>query len=175
MVRFVLAVVALAAFAGAAYADDDTPKGEKGRPVDKGALGVGIILGEPTGVCAKLYLKDDRAIQVSAGSAFVSGGLQLTGDYIFHPWILQDRDSYVLPAYIGPGVRVIDYPGQSGGPSQFAFGLRGVVGLLFDFKNVPLDAFVEVAVVAGYKFASGGAKGGFDPGINAGAGVRYYF
>ena len=175
MVRFVLAVVALAAFAGAAHADDDTPKGEKGRPVDKGTLGLGIILGEPTGLCAKVYLKDDQAIQVAVGSAFVSGGLQLHADYIFHPWILQDRDSYVLPAYVGPGLRLIDYQGASGEPSQVAVGLRAVAGLLFDFKNVPLDAFVEIALVGGYKFSSGIAKGGFDPAINAGAGVRYYF
>ena len=175
MLRFAFAVVALTAFAGVAYADDDTPKGEKGRPVDKGTLGVGIILGEPTGLCAKLYLKDDQAIQVAVGSAFVSSGLQLHGDYVFHPWILQDRDSYVLPAYVGPGLRLIDYSGSNGGPSQTALGVRGVIGLLFDFKNVPLDAFVEVAVVAGYKFSSGSAKGGFDPAINGGAGVRYYF
>ncbi|HEY1558049.1 MAG TPA: hypothetical protein VGF94_24635 [Kofleriaceae bacterium] len=175
MLRFAFAVIALAVLAPAARADDDTPKGETGRPVDKGAIGVGIILGEPTGICAKLYLKDDQAIQAAVGSDFVSGGLQVHGDYVFHPWILQDRDSYVLPAYVGPGLRVVDYQGQNGAPSQVAVGLRAVGGLLFDFKNVPLDAFVEVALVAGYKFGSGSAKGGFDPDINAGAGVRYYF
>src|SRR5437763_16304523 len=104
-----LVVAALIAFAAPARADDDDMKGEKGRPVDKGALGVGIILGEPTGVTAKLYLKDDRALQAALGSAFISGGLQVHLDYVLHPWILQDKESFVLPVYIGPGVRFIDY------------------------------------------------------------------
>src|SRR4051812_33217491 len=97
---------------------------------EKGALGVGLVLGEPTGVCAKLYLKDDQAIAASAGSAFISGGLQVTGDYLWHPFILQERDSFVMPFYFGPGVRFIDY---SGGSSYFAAGVRGVAGVLFDF------------------------------------------
>src|SRR5438094_9822364 len=115
MRSLVLAALVLAAFAPSARADDDTPKGEKGRPVDKGAFGVGIIIGEPTGVCAKLYLKDDQAVQAAAGSAFIGGGLQLHADYVFHPWILQDKESYVLPVYIGPGLRLIDYSGAAGG------------------------------------------------------------
>jgi len=163
-------VCAIALAATTARADDDSP-GEKGRPVDKGTLGVGIILGEPTGLCAKLYLKDDQAVQAAVGSAFVSGGLQAHADYVFHPWILQDRDSYVLPAYVGPGLRVIDYDAPAGGQNHLAFGLRAVAGLLFDFKNVPLDAFVEVAGIVGYEFGGHG----FDPGINVGAGGRYYF
>ncbi len=45
------ALLVLLALAGVAHADDDDK-----RAVDKGNLGVGIILGEPTGICAKLYL-----------------------------------------------------------------------------------------------------------------------
>ena len=40
---------------------------------------------------------------MAAGSAFIGGGLQLHADYVLHPWILQDRDSFVLPVYFGPG------------------------------------------------------------------------
>jgi hypothetical protein len=170
--RIAFAVFALIATAATAHADDDTPKGEAGRPVDKGTFGVGIILGEPTGVCFKLYLKDDQAVQGAVGGAFVTGGIQFHADYVFHPWILQDRDSYVLPAYIGPGVRVISYDAPAGGKRHVAFGLRAVVGLLFDFKNVPLDAFIEVSAIPEYDF---GDNKGFGLAFNAGAGVRYYF
>src|SRR5438874_1571490 len=103
----VIAIV-LAVAPPLALADDDAP-GEKGRPVDKGTLGVGIILGEPTGVTAKLYLKDDQALQAAVGFSLFRGGLHVNADYVFHPWILQERDTFVLPAYIGPGVRVLDY------------------------------------------------------------------
>ena len=49
-------------------------------------------------------------------------------------------------------------------------GYRVVGGMLFDFKNVPLDAFVEIAGVFEYDF-----KTGVGAGLNLGAGVRYYF
>src|SRR5262249_3090176 len=30
---------------------------------EKGVFGLGLMVGEPTGICAKLYLKDDQAVQ----------------------------------------------------------------------------------------------------------------
>jgi hypothetical protein len=162
-------VIAMLALSTPALADDDVT-GAKGRPAEKGTLGVGIILGEPTGITAKLYLKDDQAIQAAAGAAFVANGLQVSADYVFHPLILQDSDTFVLPVYVGPGVRFIDYSGGSMGSSHFATGVRAVGGLLFDFKSVPLDAFVEIAGVLQYDF-----KVGAGADINFGAGVRYYF
>lgn len=166
--RSLLALAAVLATAAPASADSDD---DQARGADKGALGVGIILGEPTGITAKLYLKDDQAIQAAVGSAFVGGGLQISADYVFHPYILQSRPSFVLPVYIGPGVRLIDYD-TGRDSSSFAIGARLVGGLLFDFKNVPLDAFVEVAGVLEYEFKDGK---GAQLGLNAGAGVRYYF
>jgi hypothetical protein len=147
------------------------PGGDGARGMDKGTFGVGIIVGEPVGVTAKLYLTDDRAIQAAVGSAFIGGGLQLHGDYVFHPYILQSRDSFVLPVYVGPGVRLIDY-NTGRDQSAFALGVRGVAGLLFDFKAVPLDVFFEIAPVLEYKFSSGA---GFQLSLNVGAGIRYYF
>jgi hypothetical protein len=172
--RFVLALALVLAIAAPVRADSDD---DNARGTDKGTFGVGIILGEPTGFTAKLYLKDDRAIQAAVGSAFIGGGLQLHGDYLFHPYVLQNRPSFVLPVYVGPGVRLIDYTsgrtdGSGASTSAFALGARGVVGLLFDFKDVPLDAFIEVAGVLEYEFRSGA---GFALRLNAGGGARYYF
>jgi len=166
--RFVLLLAAAIAMAAPARAgtDDDSSRG-----ADKGTLGVGIILGEPTGITAKLYIKDDQAIQAAVGSAFIGGGLQLHADYVFHPYILQTRPSFVLPVYFGPGVRLIDYTNGRDN-SSFAIGARVVGGLLFDFKAVPLDAFIEVAGVLEYEFRDGA---GAAIKLNAGAGVRYYF
>src|SRR5882757_4429246 len=94
------------AAAGVAHADDEASTPARS---DKGTIGVGLQLGEPTGITAKIYLKDDQAIQACAGSAFVAGGLEADADYVFHPWILQKRDSFVMPLYLGPGLRAIDY------------------------------------------------------------------
>lgn len=154
-------------FAGRAHADDGS---------GKGAVGVGIILGEPTGVCAKIYLgtKSDFAIDMAAGGAVVGGGLQAHGDALWHPWILSDEDTFVLPAYIGAGIRLLDHTrGRS--DSDFHGGIRAVVGMLFDFKNLPIDVFVEVAGVLDYVVGSNGDHDGIGFGFNGGAGVRYYF
>jgi hypothetical protein len=162
----ILISAAIAAVAAPARADDDAGRGE-----DKGTIGVGIIIGEPTGICGRLYLRDDQAIQGAVGFALIGGGFQVHADYAFHPYVLQSRDSFVLATYIGPGLRVIQYS-DGRDDSFFAVGLRAVGGLLFDFKSNPLDAFVEVSGVFEYGF-----KDGEGPGIalNAGAGVRYYF
>ncbi len=160
-------MLAILGLPGVAAADDEPIE----RGVDKGTFGVGIIVGEPTGICGKLYLKDDQAIQAAVGGALIGGGVQVHADYVFHPLILQTRDSFVLATFIGPGVRFIQY--SNGREASFvALGLRATGGLLFDFKNVPLDAFLEVAGVFEFAFADGEGAG---IALNAGAGVRYYF
>lgn len=164
--RIAIAAFVLVAVPAAARAEDLDAGGR-----EKGTLGVGLIVGEPSGICGKLYLRDDQAIQVAVGGAFIGGGIQAHGDYLFHPYILQERDSFVLATYVGPGVRLIQYR-DGRDDNFFALGVRGVGGLLFDFKDNPLDAFVEVAGVLEAKFA-GDEGTGFA--INASAGVRYYF
>ncbi|HEV7553851.1 MAG TPA: hypothetical protein VGO00_00265 [Kofleriaceae bacterium] len=141
------------------------------RAADKGSFGVGIMIGEPVGLTAKLYLRDDRAIQAGLGSAFIGGGFQGDADYLFHPYILQDRDSFTMPLYFGPGVRIVQY--DNGRDSSYvALGLRAVGGMLFDFKNVPLDTFIELAIIPEFGF---GSNHGFALRLNADAGIRYYF
>lgn len=162
--RAALAFGIVACLAGSADAEEGAARAEKG------TLGVGLILGEPTGVSAKLYLRDDQAIQAAVGAAFVGGGIHLHADYVFHPFILQTRESFVLLFYLGPGVRVIDYSPDRD-TSYFAVGLRAVGGMLFDFTTVPLDAFVEAGAVFEYGFKGHGG----DIRLNAAAGVRYYF
>lgn len=179
MTRLAVALALVLATATAASAQDATeptatPAEDSGggaRGADKGTLGLGIIIGEPTGVSAKLYVQDDQALQAAAGFAFIGGGLHLHVDYVFHPLILQTRDSFVLLAYVGPGVRLIQY--RDGRDSDYvALGVRGVGGLLFDFTDNPLDAFVEVAGVLEYGFDAD-ERGGVA--LNAAAGVRFYF
>lgn len=178
MRRVALALACLA-ISPRAYADDEGAPPEPApiegedvvRGTEKGTIGVGIIIGEPTGISARLYLQDDQAIQAAAGFAFLGGGLHVHADYVFHPVVFQTRDSFVLAGYVGPGARLIQY--RDGRERRsFALGARGVAGLLFDF-TVPLDAFVEVGGVLEYDFADEG--GGLDVKLNVGAGVRYYF
>lgn len=167
----ILAAIGLAAAATPARADDNIGDGIE--DAHKGAFGLGLILGEPTGISARYYL-GDQAIQAAVGSAFVGGGLQVHGDYVWHPWVLERRDSFALVAYVGPGARLIQYDAGRDAPDYFALGVRAVGGLVFDFREVPLDAFVEVAGVLEYRF-SDTDDGGAGVALNAGAGARYYF
>ncbi len=170
--RALAAVPVLALLAAPALAD------EGGHPAEKGTLGAGIMIGEPTGICAKLYLKDDQAVQAAFGYALGGGGFQLTADYVWHPFILQDKDSFVLPVYVGPGIRLIDYSAGETGSSYFAAGVRAVVGMVFDFKNVPLDVFVEVAPILEWRFVGATENktiSHVNVTLNGGVGVRYYF
>ena len=135
----------------------------------KGTIGVGIVIGDPTGVSARLYLADDQAIQAAAGWALLGGGLDLSVDYCFHPIVFQSREDFVLAGYVGPGVRVMQYR-HAMDERTVAIGARGVLGLLFDF-TIPLDAFVEAGIVL--EIESGGRGVGVAPFVDAG--VRYYF
>src|SRR5262249_35571479 len=83
-----------------------------------------------------------------------------------------DRESFTMPLYFGPGLRFVDYDQGRNGPSYSALGLRIVGGMLFDFKTVPLDVFIEIAGIPEYGF---GDNHGFAIKLNADAGIRYYF
>ncbi len=138
---------------------------------EKGVFGAGLILGEPTGLSLKYYLNNDTAIDVALGGAFVGKGIQIHADYLWHPVLLEQKPSFVLPLYIGAGMRILDRNGGGGDEDHVRIGVRGVGGVLFEFTKIPIDVFVEVAGVVDYR--TRGPAFGLD--LNLGAGVRYYF
>ena len=142
------------------------------QPVEKGAFGLGIILGEPTGIAGKLYLDDSTAVDGAVGLAVIGGGLHLHGDYLWHPAVLEERDQFVLPLYIGIGARLAQR--DRGSSNDFHVGLRAVGGLLFDFKEIPIDVFVEVGGILDYVFSDVEENKGQGFDLNVGIGVRYY-
>ena len=88
--------------------------------------------------------------------------------------MLENRSQFVLPAYIGAGVRFLNH--REGTAGDYHLGLRGVVGMLFDFKAVPLDVFVEVAGILDYVLITDDdERAGLGFAVNAGLGARYYF
>jgi hypothetical protein len=151
---------------------DSSSSSVRGEGVEKGTFGLGLIIGLPTGISAKLYLEDDVAVQGALGVNFVSGGVHVQGDYVFHPYILQDKEEFTMPLYVGPGGRFVQYREGRDGDNYTALGLRGVVGMLFDFKELPLDVFLEAAFVLEYGFAD---DAGFGATLDVGGGARYYF
>lgn len=140
-------------------------------PAEKGVLGAGLIVGEPTGVSGKYYLADDTAIDLAVGGAIVGRGIQVHGDFLWHPWILEQQDSFALPVYFGAGLRILNHDAGGGEEDHVRIGIRGPIGILFDFTRIPIDAFAEVAGIVDYR-----TKGDhFGVALNAGLGARYYF
>jgi hypothetical protein len=137
---------------------------------DGGPFGLGLILGSPTGISGKLYFNRQNALDFAVGEAFANErGLHFHVDYLWHPFMLAQDEGFSLPFYLGIGGRVLSRDGHAG--SDLHLGPRVPFGLLFDFKQVPLDVFVEVAIVV--DLIHNNDNDIVD--LNAGIGIRYYF
>jgi len=138
---------------------------------EKGVLGVGVIVGEPTGVTAKYFLADDTALAAALGFAPLGDGLHGHLDFHWHPIVIETGRTFALPLYVGAGARFLARGENGGTPAHLRFGARGVAGIMFDFTEVPIDVFAEFAGILDLR--TEGDALGFA--INAALGVRYYF
>jgi len=131
-------------------------------------FGLGVILGEPTGLSAKLWIGKNTAIDGALAWSFGSFGtfgyqsaLYVHADYLFHNFNLIKVEKGRLPVYYGIGASVVL-------ASDVGVGIRVPIGLEYIFANAPFDIFLEIvpmlAVVPGTSF-----------GVNAGLGARYFF
>ncbi len=103
--------------------------------------GVGLIVGEPTGISGKYWLDETRAIDagLAVGLFGVGTEFSLHTDYLYHINNLI-KWKYKLPFYYGFGVRM-----RFASNSPIKFGVRGVAGVMMYFKKLPIDVFFEVA------------------------------
>jgi len=133
-------------------------------------FGLGIILGEPTGISAKLWTSNRTALDFGLGWSL--GGDRIskydgyyTGesrvhfhmDYLWHSFDAI-RSSERFPLYYGVGGRINTGAGYK----------SSVLGILWLPRRTPIDVFFEL--VPALQLAP---STGF--GIDAGLGVRYFF
>lgn len=123
-------------------------------------FGLGIMLGEPSGVTVKNWLSETAAFDIGAAWS-LSGrneSLHMHADFLMHSWFPENDG---LAFYYGLGGRVI----FANSPTA---GARIPLGLTYVFTNAPLDLFVEavpiVDLAPDLEFAGNGAVG-----------LRYYF
>lgn len=133
-----------------------------GGAVAQGTFGLGIIVGEPTGVSGKLWTSERTAIDAAAAWSFSDeSALTLVADYLLHNFDLIDVEKGQLPIYFGVGGRVKF-------ESESKVGIRIPVGLAYIFDGAPLDAFFEIAplldLIPDTDFT-----------VNAAIGIRYFF
>ena len=126
-----LCALALAATAAPSHADDKR-------------VGLGFILGEPTGIDVKFWLANEHALEFGAAwSLSGNNEFHLQGDYLFHKYdLFQLKTADELPLFFGVGGRMILVDNYDD-----VFGIRFPVGLAYIFANYPFDIFGEVVPI----------------------------
>ncbi|MBE0479179.1 DUF3996 domain-containing protein [Candidatus Aerophobetes bacterium] len=122
-------------------------------------FGIGIILGEPTGICFKKWMDENTAFAGAvAWSLFHPSALHVHLDYLFHRRV--QRESYFF--HYGIGGRIKFEEGES------RIGVRIPLGITYPFQGTTVDMFVEISPLLDLAPAT-------EFGVNAAIGFRYFF
>jgi hypothetical protein len=125
--------------------------------------GLGVMLGNPTGLNGKYWLEGNRAVDAGLGFSFGKHtDFSIHSDYLFHnEGALYLNDVNPLDLYYGIGGRM-----------EFAddveIGLRIPVGLAHKIENGKSDIFGEIAPIIDFLTSTGVE-------IHLLVGARYYF
>ena len=110
---------------------------------DQGRFGLGLMLGEPTGVNAKYFIDKYNAIDGGFGWTLDSDhDFHLHADYLYHFYSLLHTESGEAPIYFGVGARVVFRDDKDNNA-----GVRIPVGLDYIFNNLPIDVFFEIVPI----------------------------
>ena len=138
-------------------------------------FGLGVILGEPTGISAKLWVSSVNAFDFGLGwsvggdrisdyNGAYNGGsrVHFHMDYLWH-WFDAIHSSERFPLYSGIGGRI-----NTGAGYKSSAAVRGVLGIAWLPHHTPIDIFLELVpsleVIPSTGF-----------GIDAGLGARFFF
>ena len=138
-------------------------------------FGLGLVLGDPSGISARIAAGSNNSINVILGydvnqndnryyrdNCCRDGGVLYMGaDYVWYNYNLIHVSSGRLPLYFGPGVNFVI-------SNYSSVGIRGVVGLEYQFANAPFDLFFELA--PGVNIVPN-----TEVGVDAGFGGRFFF
>lgn len=127
-----------------------------------GDLGLGVMVGEPTGISLKSWNNDRSAFALGAAWSFGRyDAIHLHGDYLLHNWF-SDVDDGALAFYYGIGARfLISDPDPR-------VGIRIPFGLNYIIPDSRVDLFIEAVPILDLTPAT-------DFEGNGALGVRYYF
>lgn len=124
-------------------------------------IGLGVIIGEPTGLSAKMWTGDHTAIDAALAWSLVGNGyIHLHADMLMHSFAIE-VDQGQLPVYFGIGAK-LDLA------SNLGLGVRVPLGIAYLFESVPIDVFAELVpilnLIPATKFS-----------VEGGIGIRYFF
>ena len=125
-------------------------------------FGIGIILGEPTGLSGKQWLGNNTAIDGALAWSFgKKEALHMHADFIIHQYDLINVTKGKLPIYYGIGARIKL-------EDDSKIGVRIPVGLNYHVADAPLDIFIEIVPILELIPAT-------EFNMNAAIGVRFFF
>jgi hypothetical protein len=115
-------------------------------------LGLGVILGEPTGFSIKYWIDKEQAVDGGVGWSFWDeDGFQLHADYLWHnfEWLQPAVTAGKLPVYFGAGARLKfrDNNNWRDDDGDTVFGLRAPAGISYLFDDKPIEVFAEIAPI----------------------------
>jgi hypothetical protein len=135
-----------------------------------GPFGLGVIIGEPTGLSANYYLDKERKYSVDAAVAWTLSGdneFNVSSDYLYHYYGMLEKPLHItsgkLPLYFGVGARL-----KLMENADDKFGMRIPVGVAYQFAEAPLEAFAEVVPIVDLAPDTKLAW-------NGGVGIRFHF
>lgn len=133
-----------------------------------GPVGVGIVIGDPTGLSANYRLSSQRSVDAAVAWAFGSyPGFELHSDYLWHRNGLLRAEKVAFDLHYGIGARLISISDRHASDRTY-FGPRLPLGLSTNFNQSALEVFGELALVMNLV---PGTSADFDFGI----GARVYF
>lgn len=137
---------------------------ERGR----GKFGLGVVLGSPTGLSMEFRLASSSALHVAVGLEGLNDEGRDDDFYVHVVWKfylaeLARTPDFSLPLYVGVGPYLANI-----GNDNIALGARGPVGIAFAFNSVPIDIFLEVALLLN-------VVEDVDVGVGAALGFHYFF
>jgi hypothetical protein len=108
---------------------------------DTGQFGLGLIVGQPTGITGAYELSDHTALDAALGLGFFNDRnfyAHLEFDY-YLPTLIRWEPAD-LSAYVGIGGFFIAH-------NDPGFGARAPFGLSLDFNNAPIQVFLEASLL----------------------------
>jgi hypothetical protein len=165
MKQFLTAMIALSLFFAA-----QESIGQEQAPQRK--FGLGVILGEPTGLSAKYWMSSTTALDFGLGWGWIdenndgndngNSWVHFHMDYLWHSFnAITSTERF--PLYYGIGGRVNAREGDN-----TSFAIRGVIGVAWMPRDTPIDIFIELAPSLRLTESTGFA-------LDGGLGARYYF
>lgn len=148
-------------------------------------FGLGLELGQPTGLTGKYFLNDSNALDFGLGYIYHSywygdDGLHFYLDYLWHPATLVSAQPFELPFFIGVGGRYWDFDYCVNRDCTYggsALGVRIPLGVALDFNNIPLD--IALNLVPTIDFVRGDYYDRYRDrthfGIDVSFAIRYWF